>query len=157
MRASALITASCLLVLYPFSMSIAQRTTKARRAMVEIIAGHGQPIAVSTILHALRAQGFSAHKTTVYRALDAMVESGTLRAVDLHEGERRYERVEKNGHHHHVVCTVCKTVRDVTLKGVEKIVRRLEAQIKRTARFGSIAHELEFFGLCRNCRTSVAR
>ncbi len=127
--------------------------TKARRAMMEIITKSEQPMAVNALLRALAKRGFSSHKTTVYRALDALVADGVLRAIDLHEGEQRYERAEKNDHHHHVVCTVCKTVRDVTVQGIEKIVRRLEAQIKRTARFGSIAHELEFFGLCNNCRS----
>ena len=56
----------------------------------------------------MRAAGGRVGTASVYRALGALQEAELVRALDLGEGERRYELVHADGeHHHHVVCDDC--------------------------------------------------
>src|SRR5271170_7304219 len=46
--------------------------------------------------------------TTVYRSLDLLVAQGLVQAVELGDGEKRYELIKPGEHHHHLICSICK-------------------------------------------------
>lgn len=85
--------------------------------------------------------------TTVYRSLESLVQMGLVQAVDLGDGERRYEVVEPGEHHHHLVCKECggSTHMDSCL------VEEIEDKIKTKYRFEIDSHIFEVFGTCDSC------
>lgn len=85
--------------------------------------------------------------TTVYRALESLVELGLVQAVDLGDGERRYEVVEPGEHHHHLVCRKCghSTHLDSCL------VEDMEEAIRKKYKFNIDSHVFEVFGTCDGC------
>jgi Fur family ferric uptake transcriptional regulator len=85
--------------------------------------------------------------TTVYRALESLVQLGLVQAVDLGDGERRYEVVEPGEHHHHLVCRKCKHSTHLDSCLVEDI----EDAIKRKYKFNIDSHIFEVFGTCEGC------
>ena len=85
--------------------------------------------------------------TTVYRALETLLFMDLVQPVDLGDGERRYEWVEQGKHHHHLICTNCKS--SVHLE--QCFVEALEQGVKDRHGFLVRAHVLEIFGLCSNC------
>lgn len=85
--------------------------------------------------------------TTVYRSLESLVEIGLVQAVDLGDGEKRYEVVEPGEHHHHLICESCNS--SVHLD--QCVVEDLEKSIKSKYGFVISSHVLEVFGLCRDC------
>jgi Fur family ferric uptake transcriptional regulator len=86
--------------------------------------------------------------TTVYRSLESLVTLGMVQAVDLGDGERRYEVVKPGEHHHHLVCDVCRG--SVHLD--QCVVEDLEQAVKAKYGFDTRAHVLEIFGTCKNCQ-----
>ena len=85
--------------------------------------------------------------TTVYRALDSLVEKGYVQAVDLGDGEKRYEVVEPGEHHHHLVCESCGQSNHLD----QCVVEEIEASIRAKYGFTIKSHVLEIFGVCSNC------
>lgn len=85
--------------------------------------------------------------TTVYRSLESLVNLGLVQAVDLGDGERRYEMIKPGEHHHHLVCDACKN--SVHLD--QCLIEELEDGIKAKYGFEVRGHILEIFGICSDC------
>jgi Fur family ferric uptake transcriptional regulator len=85
--------------------------------------------------------------TTVYRSLESLVGMGLVQAVDLGDGERRYELVPPGEHHHHLVCQQCQ--KSVHLD--ECLIEQFEDSIRASHGFQIRSHVLEIFGICRDC------
>lgn len=84
--------------------------------------------------------------TSVYRALQKMVESGVVDTFRNPEGESEY-RLCTPSHHHHIVCTSCGFT--VEIDG-EEIESWATTAAKRNG-FSSIKHIADIYGLCQRC------
>ena len=91
--------------------------------------------------------------TTVYRALESLVAQGLVQAVELGEGEKRYELIEPGEHHHHLICSNCKE--SVHLD--QCLIEDLDSLIKSKHGFNVTSHILEIFGLCKKCSEKKTR
>ena len=80
---------------------------------------------------------------TVYRTLNALVESGELEVVELPGGPQRFEKSGKH-HHHHFHCRDCSKVFDIP--GCDLGIKK-----KLTGGFMVERHEITFYGLCKTC------
>ena len=84
--------------------------------------------------------------TTVYRALQKMVESGEVDTFRNIDGESEYRLCTPN-HHHHLVCTECGFT--VEIDGGEIESWASSAASKNGV--SSISHIADIYGLCRQC------
>lgn len=108
--------------------------------VIDILEKSSSPLDAATLVSRLRV-----NKTTVYRQIEKLLNSGEIVEVDLGEGKKRYE--SKNlKHHHHLVCKNCGNLEDVDLD--ESV---LIDQLRRKTSFNIQSHNLEFFGLCVKC------
>jgi Fur family ferric uptake transcriptional regulator len=99
-------------------------------------------------LHArLRAGGQRIGLATVYRTLAVLVDEGIVDALSHHDGERCY-RLCGAEHHHHLVCTECHRVVELTDCGVSEWLERAAEE----QGFVATEHRLEVSGLCAACR-----
>ncbi len=119
------------------------RATRQRVALMRALTSSAAPRSVEALVTA----GKRAFDTaTAYRMLDAFQEAGLARRIELAQGRALYERA--NGHHHHAVCTVCGTIRDVEAC----LPEALDERVRVAAGFARIEdHALEFFGVCVPC------
>jgi Fur family ferric uptake transcriptional regulator len=123
-----------------------QRRTRQRAAVNEILS-HLEEFRTAQQIHdVLRRQGDSVGLTTVYRTLQAMVDSGELDALRTNEGETAYRRCS-NGHHHHLVCRRCGRTVEVSGPAVE----RWASAVADEHGFREVSHDLEIFGTCSSC------
>ena len=123
-----------------------QRRTR-QRAAVDQILSHLEEFRTAQQIHdVLRHQGDSVGLTTVYRTLQAMVESGELDALRTDEGETAYRRCS-SGHHHHLVCRSCGRTVEVSGPAVE----RWASAVADEHGFRDVSHDLEIFGTCGSC------
>ncbi|MFC9085423.1 Fur family transcriptional regulator [Nocardiopsis dassonvillei] len=95
----------------------------------------------------LRADGSKIGLTTVYRALQALSDSGEVDVLRTDEGEAVYRACGTESHHHHIVCRVCATAVEIEGPTVEKWAAEMGAQHG----FTSVTHTVEVFGTCANC------
>jgi Fur family ferric uptake transcriptional regulator len=126
--------------------AVPQRRTRQRAAVGQILS-HLEEFRTAQQIHdVLRHQGDSVGLTTVYRTLQAMVESGELDALRTDEGETAYRRCS-SGHHHHLVCRSCGRTVEVSGPAVERWATAVAAEHG----FRDVSHDLEIFGTCGSC------
>lgn len=127
------------------------RAGGARSAVIERLAVGEGCCTAAELESALRASDRAVGTASVYRALAVLQEAGLVHALDLGDGERRWELVHADGiHHHHLVCEDCgRTVAfdDPDLeRAIERVAERLGARVE--------AHDVILHGRCGAC-TSV--
>jgi Fur family ferric uptake transcriptional regulator len=94
--------------------------------------------------------------TTVYRTLDLLVRLGLLNKLSFGSGESRYEfrATDEKTHHHHLICMRCGTIIDYTdfVNEELELVKKTEDSLARKHGFKIIDHNIEFLGICPECR-----
>ena len=86
-----------------------ERLTKGCKKVLEVLERTKELSSAQDIHGQLRAEAMSPPGlTTVYRSLESLVILGLVQAVDLGDGERRYELIEPGEHHHHIICEECR-------------------------------------------------
>ncbi|GAA1443485.1 transcriptional repressor [Nocardiopsis tropica] len=95
----------------------------------------------------LRADGSKIGLTTVYRALQALSDSGQVDVLRTDDGEAVYRACDTESHHHHLVCRVCSTAVEIEGPAVEKWAVEMGAKHG----FTGVTHTLEVFGTCARC------
>lgn len=100
----------------------------------------------------LRAGGSKIGLTTVYRALQALSESGEIDVLRNDDGEAVYRLCDTDRHHHHLVCRTCG--RTVEVEG--PAVETWADAIARQHGFVNITHTVEVFGTCPTCAAAQA-
>lgn len=126
------------------------RLTEARQALLEVLFRDSAPLSVPEILERMGRRGTVVNKTTVYRELENLERLGVVRNVQLSDRRQHYE-IASREHHHHLVCIDCEQVEDIEVD--EQDIARQEDIVRQKNRFTVLRHSLEFFGLCRNCRS----
>ena len=87
---------------------------------------------------------------TIYSVLHELVELGELTQIDLGDGSARFD--PNNAPHHHLICTACGTVHDVTVE-VPLGGGGLRPEFgPGAAGFEIDDAEIVFRGTCRGCR-----
>ena len=124
----------------------AQRNTRQRAAVGELLERTSEFRTASQIHDDLRHAGEDIGLTTVYRTLQLMVEAEQLDAIRTDDGETAYRRCS-TGHHHHLVCRSCG--RTVEVEG--PAIERWTDQVAAEHGFSDVQHQLEIFGVCASC------
>ncbi len=127
-----------------------QRYTSMRRQLVEILGTAEHPITIPDILrlHPDLAQ------SSVYRNLAVLEQAGVITRVVTHDEWARFELAEDlGGHHHHLICESCGTVRDVVVpEPVEATLDHSLGELAAVNGFELRHHRLDLIGVCDGCR-----
>lgn len=127
-----------------------QRYTPKRRELVEALRKVGRPAPTRDLVRDRRGMP----QSSVYRNLSVLEQAGAVRRVITEEGVARYELAEDlTTHHHHLVCSSCGAVVDVTIPArLERTVERTLAEAAAAADFEGAVHRVDLIGTCRDCR-----
>jgi Fur family transcriptional regulator, ferric uptake regulator len=124
------------------------KLTGERKALVrEIFATHYH-FEADELLAKMKQRDVKISRATVYRTLELLVKSGMVRRVHLGEDHYHYERVSRNSHHDHLVCTTCGGV--IEFHDPELEARQIDVCEKK--KFTPTFHNLQILGICENCR-----
>ncbi|MEU5878545.1 transcriptional repressor [Spirillospora sp. NPDC047279] len=121
--------------------------TARRNAVREALAGCDNFRSAQDIYADLRADGSKIGLTTVYRALQALSDSGEVDVLRTDDGEAVYRACRTLDHHHHLVCRACGRTVEVEGPAVEKWADAIGAEHG----FVEITHTVEVFGTCSDC------
>jgi Fur family ferric uptake transcriptional regulator len=126
-----------------------QRYTSKRRTLVEILDRESQPMSIPDILR--RRRGLA--QSSVYRNLTVLERAHVARRVITGEDHSHFELAEDlTEHHHHLVCSTCGAVEDVTIPpGLERSVERTLDDVAADTGFTAVSHRIDLIGTCRNC------
>lgn len=127
------------------------RLTQGRRRTVEALSKIPGPRTAAEI-HA--RVGSAVPLSSLYRSLSVLTDAGVLSAQHGADGVIRFELAEWfTGHHHHLICTSCGTVVDITpTVDQERAMERLVEKMTAGADFDVSGHRFEIEGTCRACR-----
>lgn len=123
-----------------------QRSTRQRAAIADLLTASEEFLSAQQLHDLLTDRGDAIGLTTVYRNLQALVDSGQVDAIWDGSGETRY-RYCSDTHHHHLVCRQCGTTVEIQADPVE----RWAEQIATRHGFRDISHTVEIFGTCPSC------
>ena len=129
-----------------------QRYTSGRRALIDLLVAEGNPLSISDIARHLPTMP----RSSAYRHLVDLEGAGVIRRVAANDEFARYELVEDlTEHHHHLLCTHCGKIIDVTpTPSFERIVSKTVEQLASDQGFQSHSHRLDILGYCADCRLS---
>lgn len=84
---------------------------------------------------------------TVHRTLKLFAECGIASELNFGDGQTRYEPLNADYHHDHLVCTSCGAVKEFT----EPRIEALQEEIAKQHGFKIVSHRHELYGLCSAC------
>lgn len=85
-------------------------------------------------------------KTTVYRNLRLLTQSGLVRRVSVPDGPERYEGQPEP--HYHFKCSICGGVFDVDIP----VISDIDARVAQKYGFDVSGHDIMFHGVCNKCK-----
>lgn len=129
------------------------KSSSVERLILELYAGHSNETAHFTaheIYTHLKSQLPAVNPSTVYRALERMVQAGQVSISDMGVGAAVYEIVGGE-HHHHLVCRVCGGVTTVEDQAIQPLFKSIEQKYD----FQVSTNHLILFGVCAQCRRKM--
>lgn len=127
-----------------------QRYTDGRRALVDLLLAAGRPMSITDIAEGLPGLP----RSSAYRHLVDLQNAGVVRRIAAHDEFGRFELVEDlTEHHHHLLCTDCGKVIDITPSiSFERTVSRHLDELADREGFQPHAHRVDVLGVCADCR-----
>jgi Fur family peroxide stress response transcriptional regulator len=119
--------------------------TVQRRTVFEELAGRRDHPTADQVYDAVHRRLPSLSRTTVYRVLDTLVETGFARKVHHPDAVVRFDPT--TGRHHHLVCESCGALVDLE----DSEVSRLPLPDAKRTGFRIRDYTVSFSGLCSNC------
>ena len=128
-----------------------RRSTRQRAALGQLLLEVDDFRSAQQLHAVLAGRGDAVGLTTVYRALQTLLEAGEVDVVLRADGEALYRRCGP-AHHHHLVCRRCGRTVEVAGQAVERWAER----VSEDHGFTEVSHTVEVFGVCSSCGTAGA-
>jgi Fur family transcriptional regulator, peroxide stress response regulator len=119
------------------------KVTKDRLLVLSVLKDQTKPLSIQEIEQRLGRH--EVNQVTLYRILKQLTQLGLVRQLNFRQAHARYEL--QLGHHHHVICQNCGAVKDFEVKD-----NKLVKLAGKLTNYQIRQHNLELFGLCRNCQ-----
>jgi Fur family transcriptional regulator, ferric uptake regulator len=132
-----------------------QRYTPARRKIVEALLTSRHPMTIADLLAVLP----DVAQSSLYRNL-TVLENGDVVSRVVSTGDTgRYELSERlAGHHHHLVCSRCGSMRDVVIsESIESMLDEAFKSLAKNEGFTLEHHRLDLVGVCGACRKGKSK
>jgi Fur family ferric uptake transcriptional regulator len=128
------------------------RLTPQRLAIAGVLAQVGKEVSAQELYDRVRRKHPYIGRATVFRSVDRLVSAGLAQRLERPGHVSAYVWCEP-GHHHHLICTTCRTVEDLGEDAVSPLVETIARQ-----RGFRVDHAtLDFYGECRNCSSRHSR
>jgi len=127
---------------------IGQRNTRQRAAVQDVLEGITTFASAQDIHMKHSNEEKKVGLTTVYRTLQQLSELGAIDTLQDDSGETLYRSCAMDTHHHHLVCTNCRTTVEIDGGPVEDWAENTATKYG----FQKSGHTAEIFGLCKNCQ-----
>ena len=123
------------------------RLTSSRQAILQALVDSGGHVTADELAARLQEDASGVGRMTVYRTLELLSELSLIRPIFQGTGAAHYVLMD-DGHHHHLICSVCHKVfefEDCVLEEIEKLIcSRHGFQVQ--------SHLLELYGRCPECQ-----
>ncbi|MEY9863895.1 Fur family ferric uptake transcriptional regulator [Catenulispora sp. GAS73] len=132
----------------PTTPTLHRYATRQRQAVLDALSEHGEFITVQDLHHAMRTAGHQVGLSTVYRALNALVDVHAADTFRDAAGVQHYRTRTTAEHQHYLVCRSCGSSVPITSQRIE----RWADDTARELGFADVAHVIELSGICADCQ-----
>jgi Fur family ferric uptake transcriptional regulator len=128
---------------------VEQRYTSGRRAIIDLLLQARHPVSIADIAEALPGLP----RSSAYRHLVDLQTAGVVRRITASDEFARFELDERlTEHHHHLICTNCGRVLDITPSATfERAVSRQLSELAAAHGFTPASHVVDVLGTCAGC------
>ena len=119
------------------------KITPQRLAIIQLMDEYGH-ISVRDIFEKIKESFPSLSLATVYKNINAMMESNFINELKIVGQDNKYELVKER--HSHMICRRCGEIEDIHID-----TRGLEETIPKESGFQVEETSIQFFGTCRKC------
>lgn len=124
------------------------RYGKVRASFLQHLSESSTPLSAVDILKKPDMKGVN--KSTIYRNIDDLLETGIIESVMSNSDSQLYE-IRSAQHHHHFNCTNCGWLECLDVSEIECALRNIEDKLLKTG-LKVQKHLLGFEGLCSECK-----
>ena len=126
-----------------------QRYTAGRRQLVDLLDAAERPVTIPELID----RGARQSQSSIYRNLAILEQAGAVRRLTSTDDTGRFELAEElSEHHHHLVCSDCGAIEDITLPDhIEDALHEAVHQAQDARAFHVETHHLELVGTCGDC------
>ncbi|HEV8245667.1 MAG TPA: Fur family transcriptional regulator [Polyangiaceae bacterium] len=129
------------------------RSTGQRRLIIDTLFETVEHITIDGLLRQVRAVDPKVGYATVYRTLKMLTQSGVVQEHKFGDGHTRYELVDSEAHHDHLICLECGKITEFEEPAIEALQERVAARYG----FEVQAHKHELYGRCADCQRKKLR
>jgi Fur family transcriptional regulator, ferric uptake regulator len=120
-----------------------QKMNKSDIKLIAVLERTGGFASAQELHQILRREGDGIGLTTVYRALQSLVDDKIVDLLRREDGEAIY-RLCGDTHHHHLVCKSCGDTVEIEGGAIEKWAKTMAEEFG----FRDVGHTAEIFGIC---------
>lgn len=129
-----------------------EKLTAPRRALIQHVFSSHKHFDADELVAELHSTDAGVSRSTVYRTLRLLVESGLLREFRI-ANRAVYEHDFGYPSHDHIHCTQC----DAIIEFRNEEIRKIRESVARQHGFRAEAHRLVIEGVCQPCQRKAAR
>jgi Fur family ferric uptake transcriptional regulator len=124
------------------------KATSQREDIAQVFFATNRHVSVEELYGAVRQVNPRVGYATVYRTVKLLKECGLAAERHFADGQARFENLEEERHHDHIICERCGRIVEFVQPQIEQL------QEKVAQRFGFVAttHKMEIYGICQECR-----
>ncbi len=126
------------------------RASSVDKVIIETLSKEHTHLTSHQLYTEMRLRLPAINQSTVYRALERLVEQGKVSVSDMGTGSAVYELLA-DGLHHHLVCQKCRKVMTIGHEEVEMFFRALQEK----NHFKIVTNHLVLFGICEDCQVNI--
>jgi len=120
------------------------KLTPQRLAILSYLDGNTSHPSADDIYKEVLKQFPTMSFATVYNTLEALKNKGTVQELKIDPNKKRYD--PDVSRHHHIVCIKCNNIDDVHRDF------KLDLSEDLTSGFELLGNNIEFYGICQNCK-----
>ncbi len=125
------------------------RTSSVEQIIIETLSKEHTHLTSLQVYEEIHNRLPALNQSTVYRALERLVNRGLVSISDMGNGSAVYELLN-NGMHHHLVCQKCGQVITIDHEEVETFFSIIQERYK----YKIITNHLILFGICEKCQAT---
>jgi len=129
------------------------KSTSQRDDIARVFFANNRHISVEELYREVKQINPRVGYATVYRTVRLLRECGLAAERHFHDGEARFENVEEEHHHDHLICERCGRI----VEFANDTIERLQEQVAQKLGFVITRHKMELYGVCADCRNRSAR
>lgn len=124
------------------------RVTSKRLGIVSLLEGFDYPVDAKLICEGLCDSGICINLSTVYRALESLVEVGVVNRINFADDSKVFFELNRGGHRHFLHCLGCGELISLDVCPLSDYQLALAKETK----YRVVSHHFDIYGYCPKCQ-----